>query len=150
MIAAAVGASLLPSHVLALGISNVLADALSMGVGEYLSSRSYHNFVRQELRRETWELENYPEGEVAEMVDLYVAKGMLRDDAEEVKGDRVKEREWSREWSRGRPKTPNSAPQLTHPTHNPILTPYSPSNPHRKPPTPPHPTPPHLSLNASL
>ena len=76
----------------------MLADALSMGVGEYLSSRSYHNFVRQELRRETWELENYPEGEVAEMVDLYVAKGMLRDDAEEVKGDRVKEREWSREW----------------------------------------------------
>ena len=30
VIAAAVGAKLLPSHVLALGISNVLADALSM------------------------------------------------------------------------------------------------------------------------
>jgi len=84
VIAAAVGAKLLPSHVLALGISNVLADALSMGVGEYLSARSYTKYVHQELRREEWELDNFPEGEVSEMIELYEAKGMSREDATEV------------------------------------------------------------------
>jgi len=84
VIAAAVGARLLASHVLALGISNVLADALSMGVGEYLSARSYTNYVNQEFRREEWELDNFPDGEVAEMIELYEAKGMSRDDATEV------------------------------------------------------------------
>ena len=84
VIAAAVGAKLAPGHVLALGVSNVLADALSMGVGEYLSARSYNNYVQHELNREKWELENYPEGEVREMVNLYVAKGMSEEDAAEV------------------------------------------------------------------
>jgi hypothetical protein len=45
IISGSVGANLGPVAMLALGISNVLADALSMGVGEYLSSRSY-NAVR--------------------------------------------------------------------------------------------------------
>ena len=37
-----------------MGISNVLADALSMSVGEYLSTRSYNKYVEKELERETW------------------------------------------------------------------------------------------------
>lgn len=48
-----------------MGISNVLADALSMGAGEFLSSRAYNNYVKKELERETWELDNYPEGEAS-------------------------------------------------------------------------------------
>ena len=34
-----------PVRNLALGISNVLADALSMGAGEFLSSRAYNSYV---------------------------------------------------------------------------------------------------------
>jgi len=60
-----VGANLGPVAMLALGISNVLADALSMGVGEFLSSRSYNAYVRKEREREAWELQNYPAGEIA-------------------------------------------------------------------------------------
>ena len=84
IVAGAVGANLSPVAILAMGISNVLADALSMGAGEYLSSSAYNNYVRREMERETWELENYPEGEVMEMVDLFVRRGMSREDAEAV------------------------------------------------------------------
>lgn len=76
IIAGSVGAKLGPVAMLALGVSNVLADALSMGAGEFLSSRSYNNYVRKERDREMWELTNYPQGEIAEMVELFVARGM--------------------------------------------------------------------------
>ena len=84
IISGSVGASLGPVAMLALGVSNVLADALSMGAGEYLSSRSYNSYVRKEREREAWELQNYPAGEIAEMVELFVARGMSREDAEFV------------------------------------------------------------------
>ena len=84
LLAGAAGADLSPGAVLAMGLSNVLADALSMGAGEYLSSRSYNNYVRTELARETWELENYPRGEITEMIDLFEKRGMSREDAEVV------------------------------------------------------------------
>lgn len=84
IIAGAVGANLGPVAMLALGVSNVLADAVSMGAGEWLSSRSYTNFVRKEMEREQWELDNFPEGEVLEMIQLYEDRGMSREDAEVV------------------------------------------------------------------
>ena len=84
IIAGSVGANLSPVAMLALGISNVLADALSMGAGEFLSSRSYNAYVIKEREREAWELQNYPAGEIAEMVELFVARGMSRDDAQFV------------------------------------------------------------------
>lgn len=84
IVSGAVGAHLGPVVILAMGVSNVLADALSMGAGEYLSSRSYNNYVRKELEREQWELENYPEGEIMEMIELYESRGMSREDASVV------------------------------------------------------------------
>ena len=84
IIAGSVGANLGPVAMLALGISNVLADALSMGAGEFLSSRSYNAYVTKEREREAWELQNYPAGEIAEMIELFVARGMSREDAQIV------------------------------------------------------------------
>mmetsp|Transcript_20817 Transcript_20817/g.34325 ORF Transcript_20817/g.34325 Transcript_20817/m.34325 type:complete len:296 (-) Transcript_20817:444-1331(-) len=84
IVAGAVGAHLSPVAILAMGVSNVLADALSMGAGEFLSSRAYSNYVKKEQEREAWELENYPEGEVDEMVALFVKRGMSQEDAEVV------------------------------------------------------------------
>eukprot|EP00953_Heterococcus_sp_UTEX-ZZ885_P035540 18342-Heterococcus_DN1.PRE.4 len=54
--------------VLVLGFSNIFADALSMGVGEYLSSQAHNEYVLAEKRREEWELQNHREGEISEMV----------------------------------------------------------------------------------
>ena len=84
IISGSVGANLGPVAMLALGVSNVLADALSMGAGEFLSSRSYNNYVRKEHERERWELQNFPEGEIAEMVQLFVERGMSQPDAQIV------------------------------------------------------------------
>ena len=71
IVAGAVGAGLPPVAILAMGFSNVIADAISLGAGEYLSSRAYNDYVKKEMEREKWELENYPEGEMVEMIELF-------------------------------------------------------------------------------
>lgn len=40
--------------VLVLGFSNIFADAFSMGMGEYLSSKAHNEFVMKEREREAW------------------------------------------------------------------------------------------------
>lgn len=39
----------------------------SMGVGEFLSSKATNEWILSERRREEWEMENYPEGEIREV-----------------------------------------------------------------------------------
>lgn len=55
-----------------------------MGAGEYLSSKAHRDFVLTEKRREKWEYKNYKEGEIKEMVKLFVQKGMSQPDAQLV------------------------------------------------------------------
>ena len=38
-----------------------------MGVGEFLSSKATNEWILSERRREEWEMENYPEGEIREV-----------------------------------------------------------------------------------
>ena len=40
--------------VLVLGFSNIVADALSMGTGEYMSSKAHQEFAISEKKREEW------------------------------------------------------------------------------------------------
>jgi len=84
IVAGATGGNLDERVVLVLGFSNIFADALSMGVGEYLSSVAHNDWVLTERARESWEMENYPEGEIAEMIEIYVERGMSEDDATAV------------------------------------------------------------------
>jgi DNA damage-binding protein 1 len=67
-----------------MGCANVLAGAFSMAVGEYLSSMGERDVAQREMDRERWEVQNYPEGEIAEMTTLYVEKGLSHSDAETV------------------------------------------------------------------
>ena len=55
-----------------------------MGVGEFLSSKANNEWILSERRREEWELENYPDGEIQEMIEIYEQKGMSSADAEQV------------------------------------------------------------------
>lgn len=81
IVAGAAGGSMPIPVVLVLGFSNIFADALAMGVGEFLSSKAENEWILSERRRENWEMENYPEGEIAEMIDIYEDRGMSREDA---------------------------------------------------------------------
>ncbi|KAJ1627896.1 VIT family-domain-containing protein [Pavlovales sp. CCMP2436] len=84
IVAGAAGVGLGVKAVLGIGISNVLADALAMGVGEYLSTKSENEYIAEERSREAWEFKNHPEGEISEMVEIFVNRGMSKPDAEEV------------------------------------------------------------------
>lgn len=83
-VAGVAGAALKPEIVLIMGFANLIADGLSMAIGDYLSTKAEIAYAKAEREREAWEVENYPEGEKLELIELYVAKGMEQKDAEEV------------------------------------------------------------------
>ena len=61
------GASLSAGVVLILGFANLVADGLSMAIGDYLSTKSEQEYQKAERAREAWEVEHYPEGEKKEL-----------------------------------------------------------------------------------
>jgi len=84
VVAGVAGASLSAGVVLILGFANLIADGLSMAVGDYLSTKSENEYNAMERKREEWEVDHYPEGEKQEMLELYTAKGMIEEDAREI------------------------------------------------------------------
>jgi VIT1/CCC1 family predicted Fe2+/Mn2+ transporter len=84
IVCGAAGGQLAPTTVLVLGVSNIMADAFAMGVGDVVSTLAYNEHVMRERRREAWEFENYPEGEIEEMTELFEQRGLPRDKAETV------------------------------------------------------------------
>ena len=73
------GANLSIGVVIVLGVANLIADGLSMGIGEYISGQAEIEYIRSERKRERWECDNNIIGEKREMVDIYVGKGMERE-----------------------------------------------------------------------
>lgn len=75
------GAALGSHVVLIMGLANLLADGFSMAVGSYLSAKSEKEYYRREREREAWEVENFPEGEKAELYEIYRQRGYSEEDA---------------------------------------------------------------------
>lgn len=78
------GADLSPSVVVIMGLANVLADGLSMGLGNFLSSRSKRDNYRRILKEEHQEIIDIPEIEREEIREIYRKKGFSDSDLEVV------------------------------------------------------------------
>ena len=84
LIAAAAGAGSDYATVMIIGIAIQLADALAMGFGEYVSTNAERQHAIAERERELWEVENCFDGEVLEMIEVYMGRGLSEEDATRI------------------------------------------------------------------
>lgn len=70
--------------VLTSGIAGVVAGAMSMAAGEYVSVRSQADAERADIAKETRELAEDPESELFELTGIYVRRGLTPELAREV------------------------------------------------------------------
>jgi VIT1/CCC1 family predicted Fe2+/Mn2+ transporter len=62
--------------ILTAGVAGLVAGALSMAVGEYVSVSSQRDAERADIEREKGELAHAPEAEVRELAAIYVQRGL--------------------------------------------------------------------------
>ena len=62
--------------ILVAGVAGLVAGAMSMAAGEYVSVSSQADTEKADLARERRELEVSPEGELRELADIYVGRGL--------------------------------------------------------------------------
>jgi VIT1/CCC1 family predicted Fe2+/Mn2+ transporter len=70
--------------VLVAGIAGLVAGAMSMAVGEYVSVSSQRDAERADIERESGELATQPEAELHELAMIYVKRGLEKELAMEV------------------------------------------------------------------
>ena len=78
------GAGSAPGTVLITGVAGLLAGALSMAAGEYVSVRSQRDMYEYQIALEKEELDEYPEEEAEELALIYAARGMDIEQAREM------------------------------------------------------------------
>jgi VIT1/CCC1 family predicted Fe2+/Mn2+ transporter len=70
--------------VMVAGVAGLVAGALSMAAGEYVSVSSQADTERADMQRERTELATAPEAELNELTGIYVARGLTPDLARTV------------------------------------------------------------------
>jgi vacuolar iron transporter family protein len=71
-------------EVLIAGLAGLVAGAMSMAAGEYVSVSSQTDTEQADLARETQELAETPEAELNELTGIYIARGLDADLARQV------------------------------------------------------------------
>src|SRR5471030_2392003 len=64
------------NDVLIAGVSGLVAGAMSMAAGEYVSVSSQSDTENADLAKERRELRSNPEGELDELAEIYVKRGV--------------------------------------------------------------------------
>ena len=78
------GAAVSNDTILLTGIAGLLAGAISMALGEWLSVQSSRELNQHQIDLEMEEMEESPEDEKKELVLLYQAKGMNQEEAQKL------------------------------------------------------------------
>jgi VIT1/CCC1 family predicted Fe2+/Mn2+ transporter len=84
LIAGVAAAGAAPNTILVTGMAGLVAGAMSMAAGEYVSVSSQSDAEKADIARETGELETQPEFEREELIGIYQKRGLDRDLAEQV------------------------------------------------------------------
>ena len=70
--------------ILTAGFAGLVAGAVSMSLGEYVSVSSQRDSERSDIAKETWELAHQADHELEELTAIYTAKGLSTQLATEV------------------------------------------------------------------
>lgn len=73
-----------PADIMVAGVAGLVAGAMSMAAGEYVSVSSQSDSETADLTREGQELANNPDAELAELAQIYVERGLDRETAVKV------------------------------------------------------------------
>lgn len=84
IVAGVAGATTSRNNIAIAGIAGLVAGALSMAAGEYVSVSTQRDSERAMLRKEKQELRELPDEELEELTQIYQAKGLRRDLAAQV------------------------------------------------------------------
>lgn len=74
------------SNVIVAGVAGLLAGAVSMAAGEYVSVKAEAELVERELEIERVSLEKDPEEETEELASIYMSRGIPEEQARELAG----------------------------------------------------------------
>jgi predicted membrane protein (TIGR00267 family) len=91
------GASIGQQEVLLTGIAGLLAGALSMALGEWISVKSSQELFENQMELEMEELLANPEGEEKELALIYISKGIPEAQARQMASDIMKNQEHAHE-----------------------------------------------------
>jgi VIT1/CCC1 family predicted Fe2+/Mn2+ transporter len=80
-VASAAGGS---KEILIAGVAGIVAGAMSMAAGEYVSVSSQSDTEKSDLAREVKELKETPAEELDELTNIYIARGLDKDLAHQV------------------------------------------------------------------
>jgi predicted membrane protein (TIGR00267 family) len=86
------GATAGQQGVLLAGLAGLLAGALSMALGEWISVKSSQELYENQMQLEMDELETNPEGERQEMALIYITKGIPEAQAHQMASELIKDK----------------------------------------------------------
>ncbi len=78
------GATDSSAAILTAGIAGIVAGAISMAAGEFVSVSSSRDTEKALLKKEHYELKNFPEKELKELEEIYREKGLSQKTAQQV------------------------------------------------------------------
>ena len=78
------GATSSPEVIITAGVAGIVAGAISLAAGEYVSVSSSRDTEHALLQKERDELKNFPDAELLELIIIYEKKGLSRQTATKV------------------------------------------------------------------